>query len=470
MPREKLHKILQHLSDEEISDFKSRLMGQFKPGTKMVKLFKYLYKFYPDFDDEKALRRELVFRKVFGNETFNRSKLAEVGSRLIRQVERFLIDKEVEEIALLRDTLLCQTLKRRGADELFGLYYRKTSRAVSKKSILGREDYHALFKLTNQVSFHRSTEKFTSDYGQHLLDSSTQLDYYYLCNKLHIACEFVSSGVIITHDYPSNIVSILKKIIGEHTELPTVIRWYLDILYLFEKNDESLYWKLKSELLVENIPISKEEHYNFIGFLINYCNKAHRTNPNISLTTELAELYKFMVQEMLIIEDGYISSVNYHNLITILIAAKETGHAKEMLKLSKYLKPDEDKGNGALLAAALIDFAEKKYKATAQKLVQVKFKDLTYSLIARCLILKTYYELGEYTDVIREARNARRSIKTMDLSDGYIMANNNFFDFVSELSQSQKYNAPPAYVLSNTFNNYSPLVYREWCQQKLDEL
>ncbi len=469
MLKTRLHELLECLSEEDLKKIKSRLASQFKRETKIRRLFAYLYKSYPSSLRKKLPSKEMVFKELFGDSPFNEGNLAEVSFRLTKEVEQFLINKEIEESLSLQDTLLCRALKRKGNDKLFGQKNRKRLEAIKKEQTKGRADYQALFELEYQVSFHRATKKFTTNYKQQLVNTSTQLDYSYLYNKLHIACELISNGLIIANDDLTGLLPVPIDVLNQRRdELPTTIQWYLDILCLYETNDEQLYERLERKLLVDNISISKDEHYNFTIFLYNYCNQKYKTSKET--TAKLAGLYKFMITKEMLIEDAYITVVNYYNSINILLGANEISFAKKMLTYSDYLSPDEDKENCKLLTFAMVDFAESNYKIALIKLKQINFKNVLYSLTTKCLTVRTYYEMGDYVLAIKEAKNARRYLNNTKLSENYIIRNKHFFNFVSALSQHKKNSTPSKEVLSEYLDNYESIVYIEWCSQKLAEL
>lgn len=463
----KLFKLLRDFSPEEMKAVRGYLLSKHNSSSKLFQLFKYIDNKHPDFEKNKnKLIKEKIYKIVFGKEVFNRKKMDELRSRLLKAVESFLIADEVEQDDLLRDVLLNKVLGKRGLDNLFRTHNSNIQKKIHKNKTLEQAHYHALFRLSNDLTFHRDTPKIDVEYNKMLVRTESYLDMYYVLHKLKIICERTTLGSIVQTDDISDLLIIdFEKVISK-IPYSDLVDLYLQIIEMYERNDTVIYDELKEKITNKNFVISNENRYNLIIFLINFCNIKYKEDKD-KYINELFYLYSFAEKNKLLIEDGYISESNYLNVVKIAIAAKQFDDAKKLIKSADQLKP-EYKENGHALAAAIFHFAEKDYAITQSLLQEVKWKDTNYKLTARCLLVRTYYELTEYELLKNDVKNSRKFIRDTTLSEGVKAANLNFLNFVAELIKQQQKSTSEIEVLLRLLEQ--PIVYGDWCRQKLDEL
>lgn len=466
----KLFKLLRNLSPEEMKAIRGYLLSRHKSTSKLFKLFKYIDGKHPNLKaNEKKLSREKIYKSTFGTVAFNRGKIDELTSRLLKAIESFLIANEVEEDSLLRDVLLNKVLGKRGIDDLFKIHNSNIQNKIRKNKTLEQAHYHALFQLSNDFTFHRDTPKIDVGYNNMLVQTEGYLDMYYVLHKLKIICERTTLGSIVQTDDVSDLLIIdFEKVTSKipHSDL---VNLYLQIIEMYETNDTAIYDELKEKITNKNRAISTENRYTLIGFLINFCNKKYKENKKKEIyISELFGLYSFAEKNKLLIENGYIAEYNYLNIIKIAVAAKKFDYVKKLIKYADQLKP-EYKENGYALASAIFHFAKKEYEITQSFLHEVDWKNINYKLTSTCLLIRTYYELSEYKALKYCIENARRFVKrNIILSEGTKTVNLNFFSFVAELTKQQQKSTPKIEVLLQQLER--PIVYIEWCQQKLEEL
>ena len=92
----KLLKTFKLLDKEETRRFKKLLQSPFfTTNTHLLRLYNYLIKYYPDFNHPK-LTKVLIFTYLFPNRTYNDNKLRMLLREFTKQLEDFLVIKEVQ--------------------------------------------------------------------------------------------------------------------------------------------------------------------------------------------------------------------------------------------------------------------------------------------------------------------------------------------------------------------------------------
>lgn len=468
----KLFKLLRHLSSEEMKAVKVYLSSKHKRTAKAFRLFDYIDKNRHNLEGNKdKFTKEKIYKHVYGKEAYNRGKMQELASRLLKEIGFYLIMNEVEDDELLRDVLLSKVFKKRGMDDIFKLHNDKAQKNIHNIESLEHKHLDALVRLNHDATFHRDIPKLNTAYDELLAQASTYRDTQYVLDKLKIICEQITRKDIIKSAdnkalLPIDIQNIIQKIPNN-----VLIDIYLRVIRMYEQDSLEIYQQLKKEILENKLSLSPEYRYDILVILINFCNKIYKQNAQKNYRKELYELFKFIVENDLLIIDGYISENHYISALKVLTALKDWTNVKRFIKLSEKLKP-EYREAGLALALATLHFAEKKYGDTKTELQKIKMKDANYQLTGRSLLLRSYYELNETKPLKTLIAACKKFIgRQKILAPATVEANRNFYNFIAELVRHKDKSTPDSTeVLAQQLQNYSTIVHREWCLNKIEEL
>lgn len=494
----KLLKLLRGLSPEGMNHLRTYLSQKHKSTSGTFRIFTYIAKYHPDFEQNKAkLTREKVFKK---SACESEEYMYGLCSNLCRDIENFLINTELNEDDKLRDVLLSRAYRKRGMDDFFEKHNQSVRKEILESEIPEQADYDALFRLSYDAVFHRNTAKLNSEYYDNLKDMETNLDLYYLLHKLRILCESKALAGIIDIEKAENQAETKEALLSiDYQEFiykksdNYLLRLYVCMVELYDKKDLKMYRQLKEEITDETKAIDPQNLSTLLIFLINFCSRkskentvgASEKNP-IDCAKEIFDLYEFAIDEDLLQEEGYIPEIHYLSLIKIAVATKNFDRAREWIDYARHTKPEYQK-NSRLLASAILHFAEgtnikeeggnpKEEYDKAHKLLneEIKWRNINYKITARDLLTKIYYELDD--DLLHNhINNVRKAIqRNADLSKEQKEANYNFLNMVKELTKYKQElrkdkNALPDKALLSQFKKRL-MVYGEWCRKKLDEL
>jgi len=494
----KLLKLLRGLSPEGMNHLRIYLSQKHKSTTGILRIFTYITKYYPDFEQNKTkLTREKVFKKS-GCES--EEYMYGLCSNLCRDIENFLINTELNADSKLCDVLLSRAYRKRGMDDFFEKHNQDVRKELLGAEIPEQSDYDTLFRLTYDAVFHRNTVKLNSEYYNDLKEMEANLDLYYLLHKLRILCECkaLSNIIDIEKTEKQNKPEKVLLDIGYQEFIQEKSGNYLVSLYarmveLYDRKDLKIYRQLKEEITDETKPIDAQNLSTLLIFLINFCSRKSKENieetseeSTINYIKEIFDLYEFIIDEDLLQEEGYIPEIHYLSLIKIAVATKNFDRAREWIDYAQYTKPEYQE-NSRKLASAILHFAKgtnikegggnpKEEYDKAHKLLneEIKWRNINYKITARDLLTKIYYELDN--DLLgNHINNVRKAIqRNADLSKEQKEANYNFLNMVKELVKYRQQlkkdkNALPGKALLSQLKNRL-MVYGEWCRKKFDEL
>jgi len=242
--------------------------------------------------------------------------MQELASRLLKEIEFYLIMNEVEQDELLHDVLLSKVLKKKGMDDIFKLHNDKSQKKIRKTKNLEHRHYHALARLSSDATFHRDTPKLNTDYDLLLTKAEEYLDMEYILDKLKMLCERTTmKGIVQSKDNAGRMIPIDFEHLKKNMKDDTLAYLYLTIIEMYDKDSVELYEQLKKKILTNNLSLSSEIIYDLCGFLINFCLRKYKNNK-AQYITELFEIYEYLITNDLIFEDNYISESHFMNAIT----------------------------------------------------------------------------------------------------------------------------------------------------------
>ncbi|MEM9824357.1 MAG: hypothetical protein AAF985_24945, partial [Bacteroidota bacterium] len=248
------------------------------------------------------------------------------------------------------------------------------------------------------------SDAYYAQLGQHKADLSiqrkqNQLDQFYLSEKLKDACEMLIRSRILKVNYSNPMLERLLKEVEQNLRqyeavAPLMVYYYL---YQLIKMEERPYYFQALEVIRKyEAQLRKVEMQNIYNYLQNYCivqtNKGSRTFLQQSF-----ELYQKQLEKKLLMDkDGFLLEWHYKNIVAIVMRLGEMDWVKNFIETYRHELPPEVMENAYTFNLAAYYYATHQLEKVQQLLIQVEYKDIRYSLAAKSLLLRTYYDLQEY--------------------------------------------------------------------------
>jgi tetratricopeptide (TPR) repeat protein len=201
-------------------------------------------------------------------------------------------------------------------------------------------------------------------------------------------------------------------------------------------------------------------------YAINYCIKRLNSGER-HFIREGFELFRSGLENETLLEEGILSSFTYKNITRLGMALSENKWVEQFLAdYKKYLHPRE-RENTWRYNLAFFYFQQEKYKDAMQLLLRVEFKDVLNNLDARRMLLKSYFELGEYNalDSLLDSfsRYIHRQKEMGYHRDNYL----NLIRFVKKIIHSREEDKKIWKHLKEEIGATNRLAEREWLLEKL---
>jgi hypothetical protein len=396
MHNNKLIQVISSFKRKEMTRFYEFVRSPyFNKHDEVRALIAHLRSVFPDFDEKKCDRFRL-FQALFPGQQHDQPKLALLFTYAYRLLEAFLKVEQLQQGKISSELLLLRQYRERGQ---WKLYEQKLQRLSKKFAQTRKQDSHYhlhYFQLAEEA------DRYYSQQGRHEQDHNIQvkqdfLDRYYLAEKLRDACEMSVRRKILKVNYQARFLTAMleevKRDLPRYETIPSV--WvYYHLFLLVEGKDEITFEQMLHILLENEHFFEHQEQQLLYNYLQNYCIEQINKGKT-AFHRQAFEIYKLQLEKKLIIINGFLSEWHYKNIVTIGLRLHETDWIYRFIHQYKELLHPQSIRNAFNFNLASWYYHQGKLEQVLELLHQVEHKDNRYSLAAKSLLLRTYYDLDE---------------------------------------------------------------------------
>lgn len=391
-------KALEQLSIQELNWFREFVHSPyFNKHENLRKLIDIIVASSPNFD-EKELTVKDVFKKIFPKDKFNPQKLSDLLTYLYRLYEKFLIQLESESDDAQSKLLLLHSYRLRKLDRQFS----NTMKLLREGGVINKEDE---FRFLIEYKLETESDLYFTAQDSRTTDKSIErkakaLDLFYLTAKLKACCDMLNRQNIVSEQFEIRMLDEVKLFVGNNfpalEQHPVILIYYQILLTIQESATEAHYSRLTELLEKHAVHMGQNELRVMYDYAQNYCIKKINSG-NSKYLREIFKLYKTLLrQDLMFDENNNLSQWDYKNIVTTGTRLKEYEWCEQFLHDYKEKLPAADRENAFIFNLATLYYSRKKYDKALKLLQAVEFTDVYYSLGARSLLLKIYFEAEEF--------------------------------------------------------------------------
>jgi len=483
MVKTNLIAIIKKFSQKELKDFSEFVRSPyFNKNDRVIKLFEYIRKHYPDFNDEK-LEKEIVFRKLFGKEKYNDGFMRTLVFNLSNLAEEFLKNVNFKRNTALQAITILDELKSRKIDKVFLKDYNDALKTLDRSKFKSAENYLYKAMLDDLIDDYtyltRYKNKNLQDFTlENFRDSIEHLSQFYLIKILNkyrfLLAKQYTIPVDIDFRLVEHIVEFLKNNETLYVNNP-IIRLHLNEILLMKERREESYLELKKLLLEGQSVLDLDQRYSLHNILHMHCLEMTYSGKTEYLN-ERFELYKIALRQDIIkgSEDRYIDAILFGNILLTALKLKKVEWAEDFVrKYSHEIAPENMDGMMGFCSAR-IKFSKGEFNESLKLLHSIQsFNHIQYKIAIRDLILLNYYELSffsqaySFLDSHRHFLNKNRQY----FSDERFTRESNFMKFfIRILKLKEKYISRDYMNLKLDFEKVNSVIERDWLLEKINEL
>lgn len=474
----KLLVLLQNFSKPELKGFYKFLQSSFhNENQDLVNLYKIIKtQFQKSNGSDKEnthFEKKIVWKKVKGNTPYLDEQMRRMSSDLIKKAYLFLAYKEFKKNPMDELIYLLPTINTPSLNKHFAGATRQAD-LIQKKSSLKNANYHfSKFKIEYQK--YRNQEintKKLPDFGN-LEKADYHLDAFYIFNKLKNYCDFLAYKNITAinpniHLFPDFLENLKSS---PYINEPCIKSYFYIVSMLLQPEDEVFFQNAK-EILEKNYDSFTTQELNTIYiYLKNYCIDTKINNGKSEYFYELFDIFKTLLEKEINFVDGMLDPRDYKNIVTVGLHIKEFDWTEKFIQNYTTRLPRESQDNDLSYNLAKVYFHKEDYQKVIEQLREVEYKNLSYTMGGRLMLLKTYYELKEldaleslldsYGIYLRRNKLISREVK-QQLMNG--------IRFTRKLASLPRYNKSGIQKLKTQINNCKALAAKKWLLEKVEEM
>ena len=412
-----------------------------------------------------------IWKEVFGNAKYNRSKFTRLLSDTVKKIEHFLVIDRFQQNKGLQNAWQLEIMNERKLDkhvpELMSFSLKKHVQTAHRDA----DFYFTGFLLQQQQNLFLENKELRSA-EKNLEQVIESLDTYYLIQKLKYCAAMLHYKNFLTVEGEVPLLNEILKYLGSGMfETVPAIEIYRRIILSYTDEDGGPHFAKLKELIVAHQELFVlDEVKNMYVFAMNYC--IIRINDGKSeYLKEILYLYKQALENNVLLNDGQLSQWDYKNIVTTALRVKDFKWAEKFLNDYKPKLPKEDRTNAYTFNLARYYFFIKKYDRVLQLLQEVKYNDIFYQLDSKITLLKTYYELGEWQPLYSLKDSFRILLRRKRLITPQQQANyNNLVKFAIRLFKTDTKEKVKLKALKAEITLATNVADKSWLMEKVNEL
>ncbi len=438
MVGQKLIKILQSLEPGEFKRLKRALSSPyFATNPRLLALYDYLKKYYPEFDESK-LQKEKLYKKLYPDNDFNESVLRVLVREFSSVVEDFLIMERLKKNKYERKKLLVSEYGKRNLYDLFKKGTVELLSDLNDDHIRDTEYFKGYVELYQDYCFHPMTNNnnVSDDSIEHLAES---LDSYFVMAKYRLTQILRNRNSIIKQKVGYRYFDMIEKSSFGLVHENKIIELYRLVNKLHDTNDRKVFVSFE-KMFFPVINRIRNMDLRVIYYLgLNYCIRQFNMGK-VEYLQDQFDWYNIGIDNKLLVEDEKMSHVTFNNIVTVACYLNEFEWAFNFIEQNKKFLGKEIKDDAINYTKSVICVYQYKFEDAYSLLSNHSYKS-ELQLSKRSLTIRAVFELfrqdsSYYTSLQSQIESSKKFISRNKMfSERRIQANNNYFKIVEKLSK-----------------------------------
>lgn len=424
----------------------------------VVRLWEYLLEM-PNRSAQEA------FARCYPGEPFDDTRWRHVQSFLLARVENFLAQRSWEQNPVLAELHLAEAYRRRKEGKALDHVFRRAAGRLDKRP-RDNEFYYLRYRLEWEQYAAMESAGHTRDNNLQAVGHS--LDLYLLGAKLRLACLMESHRTVFNTDFDTSFLALLLQFLEESPlkEEPLIALYY-HCYKALKGGEEDHFRAFRGELERQSAQLPADERRIFLLLAINFCIRRLNTGEP-RFIREAFDLYGVGLDTGILLENGLLSRFAFKNIVALGLRLEHFDWVGQFIEQYAPLLEEKYRNPNRLYNLARLHYARKQYQMAMPLLARVDESDLMLNLDSRVMLLKMYYETGEWDALDALIASFRIFLLRKKKSLGYHQAHYlNIIRFVQKLTRLRHNDRQAVAALRQTVQQQPALIEREWLLEML---
>ena len=426
-------------------------------------LFEYLLRLKSK--GEHPPEKSALFQAIYGDQPYEDHRMRMLASMLLKLIERYLVVRSVEDQELEYKTRLAAVFRKRNLPRHLETTLRQLEELQEKGDYRNAEFYDYRFRAEFERYQYAAANRRTDHLN--LQDLADQLDLAYMARKLRQTCFSLSHQAVYRTEYRFGLIQELLAYIDQENwqRIPAVGIYYHCYLALVHPEEEEHFLAFRRQIREFGHQFPPFEIRNLYLLAINYCIKKYNAGDKAYLEEEL-QLYREGLEKGYLLINDHISRFTFRNVVTIGLIMKEYDWVERFIEEYRDRLEDEYRESMYSFCRANLEYERKQYDKALQLLQKSEYRDLLLNLAAKTLLLRIFFELGEYALLDSHLEAMRSFIRRKDIISYHKENYLNTIAFTKKL-MNLGYDPTGREALRTQIAQTSALAEREWLLEQI---
>jgi hypothetical protein len=468
---DKLLSLLSHFSKYELNRFRKMVRSPyFNEQEDLIRLFDIIHQVLKkDQPPLEQLDKKNVCAAMWPGQSADETRLRRLASELTQLTLQFIVleQKEKNEIADLLS--LQQYFRQTSLKKHLDGVERQLEDLLSVNANLSAENYLAGSKMQRQL-YDTILSAKKADVSIPLATSERYLDIFYVVQKLKFYVEWSTLRALRSTDKGFAEPPGFQNQVAQFQDVPLVVLYSSIIACLNDMDNDAHFHALMDHLATFASVLHAKDLREAYQIAQNYCAfKINRGKPEYY--REVFNIYQKMLQLDILLENDVLSEGVYKNIITSGLRADEFEWVEKFIRdYSQYL-PAHLRENALTFNLANLYSHQKKHLKVIETLQNVEYSDVMYALSSKVILLRTYYDLGEYLSLDSLIDSFRIYVQRNKLISTNLKTEyNRFLRLLRELSNLDVYDREKTNKLRQKISAATAATPKKWLLEKIEEL
>ncbi|MBK8966321.1 MAG: hypothetical protein IPM36_06510 [Lewinellaceae bacterium] len=462
MQKSVLVEIVRSLSKKEIRDiFKWLQSPAHNQREDVVRLFDFLTKKLTS--EHASIDKKRAWRAVFPGEVFEDARMRQVMYFLLKSIEEYLVFEDYGRDQVQYRGTLARIYRLRKLDKAYRQAYRQGREQLEKQPL--RNGYYLMHSYFLDLEEYNHRLPISQNAPVNLQESADSLEKWFLAEKLRIACAMIAHRNVfqkITYE-PGLLDDTLayvqdKKLLNE----PAIASFYFAYLAITHPEEESYFDQLEKLLHNEITRFDHSEARVLYIAALNYCvpkiNQGH-----LNFARRAFILYRTGLETGILLENNMVSRYTFGNAVGAALRVGEFGWAEQFIEQFQHHLEEKERQSIVNFNTSRVYFEKGDYGQAQQLLTRFEYDDMLLNIIAKTMLLKIYYEIGEldaFESLLESMRIYLQRKEALDPTRK--AAYKNMISLMKKLLNLNPYSKAQTERLHTMIQGTQPLMERDW--------
>lgn len=415
----------------------------------------------------KALEAERLHEVAYPGTTFDARQLRHLMSYLLNAVRQYLALSEWQSDAADQQRCLVRALRHRGMEKLFEKEWRRADDTIEEYQVRDARYHFQRYQLHQENLEHTARRERSARLNLQPLPD--ELTVYYVSEMLRHACAAFMHQAVAGQAYRIDLLKAILDAAGHEDMLqaPAVAVYYHAYRMLESPDAAEPFERLKTLLAEHETRFAPEEMRGLYLMAINGCIRRMNAGRR-NYIREAFDLYKAALERDFLTENGVMSGFTYKNILRVSVALGEHDWAEQFLERHRERLHANERDNLYLYNLAYLHFRRQDYARAMPLLQQVELDDPLNNLDARRMLLRSYYELGEWEALESLLQSFSAYLRRRKNLGYHHRINENLVIFVKKLLEINRADPKALAGLRARIEATPELAERDWLLAQLE--